>query len=92
MNALEYFLEQFPNPEAHTFVHEMGHPNGDDVYAATLSSMPIDSPCGGDCKQAIDNAKAFADNIETAFGRHDFGTYASHLGNLMRVLSCYICG
>jgi hypothetical protein len=49
MNVKEYFKSQ------------LGHDPDDYADGSTLADLPLDSPCGQDCKKAIDAAKAYLD-------------------------------
>lgn len=37
----------------------------------TLADLPIDTPCGEDCKRAIDRARAMIESVADAFGTTD---------------------
>jgi hypothetical protein len=51
MNIYEYFTEK------------MGHNPADD----SLKELPVESPCGADCKAAIDAGAALLHHVHNAF-------------------------
>lgn len=84
MNVKEYFEKAFP---AHSY--QLSRDPDD------LASMPLDSPCGDDCRKAIDKAKALDDLIREGHGRfypnHHLETLA--IGNIaVNLCGLYICG
>lgn len=86
MNCLEYFRQHYP--DACLF------DGTDDI----LAEMPIDSPCGMDCKMAIDAAVGLVNHVQRAYGDADTGHPKSHkfhesiLNAAVEVCVCYIRG
>jgi hypothetical protein len=94
MNCLEYFRQHFPNA---TLDDDAGAGDGCS-NADVLAEMPLDSPCGLDCKQAIDAAVQLGNAIAKAYGpegsMHPTGQYIfpNVLEAAVECCVCYIRG
>lgn len=67
---------------------------GDPELIAAMESMPVDSACGGDCKDALDRAHAFAESIRMAWGDGYPGraTPADIAEEAAQLCGTFICG
>jgi len=84
MNVREYAERAFPHFE---LIRVCCH---GDVEA--FNSMPIDSNCGNDCKEAIDAAKKLVKKIHEAWG-NDRPNYVSNVVEAaMRTCRIFITG
>lgn len=77
----DYFEAAFP-----------GHVYEAERDAEDLSSMPLNSPCGADCRKAIDAANALAEHVRAAFGQHRPQRIRAIADAAVDVCGCYICG
>lgn len=89
MNVREYFQDKFP---AHFFGLDEDLGQGD-TYGSILAEMPLDSPCGDDCRSAIDAAAALVDVIKQAYGEYDYPEYINQvLNSTVNTAICFIRG
>lgn len=77
----EYFEAAFP-----------GHVYAEDRDSEDLESMPIDSNCGGTCKEVIDAASALAAKVREAFGNHRPNHIRAIADAVVDTCGCFICG
>lgn len=67
MNIRDYFLTHFP---AHADMLDVNAGAGDSTSdGEVMTEMDIDSPCGLDCKMAVDAAVQMCNAIAKAYGR-----------------------
>lgn len=79
MNVRQYFEQTFP-----------GYPDAESKK--DLESMPLDSPCGDDCRVAIDAGSILAQRVRMAYG-HSRPAYISNIADVVvDVCGCYIRG
>ena len=55
-----------------------------------LNELTIDTPCGQDCKSAIDAGKAMVDHAVAAFGYDERAQ--SIVGVTIEIIQCYVHG
>lgn len=96
MNCLDYF-RQVMTPvcgDAIAYLDRV-HPNSDDddeTFGTILSEISVDTECGDECKQTIDNCAALCGNIRMAFADDLPRLYENVVYATLRTLSCFIRG
>jgi hypothetical protein len=78
MNVAQYFREKVDA--------QFDDPNGD------FASIPLDSPCGEDCKSAIDAASSMIIHLGDVFGKQAEPRIEQIQEITEDLVGCYICG
>jgi hypothetical protein len=88
MNVREYFERHFPN---HDLSGDGGAGDGCSE-GDILAEVPLDSPCGADCKTVIDAAVLMSDRVRAAFGDDMRPHNRNILDAAVDVICCFIRG
>lgn len=81
MNVFQYFQTQISSNR----LDDCGEENDG------WSNIPLDSPCGEDCKSAIDAAHTMIESVRKAFGE-DSSCETDLIDMTIEVLNCFIFG
>ena len=79
----DYFIEAFPR-----------HRYSDDNDLKAMSSIPIESTCGDDCRRAIDQGMNMMAEVRSAHGQFPKATtFENQISEMVADVCCvYICG